>query len=239
MKHKAKKSDNSQKKITSSISHTNWTSLPTTIKWLQKQRKSFKTPNRIGNWLQRSRGVNATIIMLSASCLEGFFVECLESFVGPWEMYPNNTFQNRLTKDLGKRISVATFAQFPDLFKITLGQPLSESIEDLNEGIRVLIDFRNIVAHARSTTYQSFDPPYSENEDYEVEKQSRTIHSYLKKKKLITGTENLFTNEVADHFASLVKPYINEVLTLLPPVQSDNVIHLVNYAYQDDPEFDA
>jgi len=68
--------------------------------------------------------------------------------------------------------------------------------------------------------------------DYEIESQYKTIHEYLERNKLIYRHEDIFQNAIADHFASLVKPYVDAVVPLLPMPQSDNVKVLVALAYK-------
>ena len=109
------------KPLTSYHESAIWTAFPSTIKWLQGERKKIQTPAERAQHYNRQRGMNATIILLSAACIEGFLVECLKSFTIGYRFSPKNTIEGRLDHDFLKRISTATFGQFPDLFRLTLG----------------------------------------------------------------------------------------------------------------------
>jgi hypothetical protein len=68
--------------------------------------------------------------------------------------------------------------------------------------------------------------------EYEIEKQYKEVHEYLQKMKFVYDNEDIFNNETADHFAHLVKPYVEAVVSLLPAQQSDNVKALIKFAFQ-------
>ena len=72
--------------------------------------------------------------------------------------------------------STASFRDFPELFRLALGKPLSELINDkqLINGVRKLIDFRNGIGHGRSSVYHGFGEMYSGEEVYEVGNQYET-----------------------------------------------------------------
>jgi len=182
---------------------------------------------------EKNRGLNATIILLSALTIEGFLVDCLSCFTMGSEFSPMNSFESRLNHAFRKITDRATFGEFQELFRIALGAPLSEMIKDkkLIEGIKALINFRNGLAHARSVVYKTYEIDLEQEVDYEVESQYAEVHTYLKKLNLVYKEEDFYINKIADHFADLVKPYINAVIPLLPVPQSDNVIALVRFAY--------
>ncbi|MDB6122005.1 MAG: hypothetical protein JWQ71_998 [Pedosphaera sp.] len=226
-----KKKDNLAKKITSFSDNAIWTTYPLTVKWLQEQRKTMESFDIES--IELHRGVNATIILLSAACLEGFLVDCLKSYVANNRFAARDTFEGRLDHDFLNRISTATFNDFPDLFRLTLGNPLSALISDtdLIEGIRTLINFRNGIAHARSVIHQSSIVEPEGDEDYEIEHQYHDVHKYLEGKNLIYGQQNLFSDKIADHFASLIKSYIDAVLPLIPTSQTMELNMNVSLAY--------
>jgi hypothetical protein len=172
--------------------------------------------------------------LLSAVCIEGFLVECLKQQV----IEKNNTmgeFQARLKADFLNRISQATFRDFPELFRVVTGKPLRELVDDktLTKGVRVLIDFRNGVAHARSTLLSSHDDDEEERE-YELDGHYEKLELYFKKNRLRYGTESVFTDIVADHFAGLIQPYISRLMSNLPVSHTMN--HLIKVAYHEMPE---
>ncbi len=237
MKSTRKKPDEVNKKITSYSTHPIWPTIPGTVKLLQKSRATLKTDKLYAELHQRIRGVNATIILLSATCIEGFLVECLLSYTIGYRFATKDTFQRRLDLDFLKNISKATFKDFPELFTLTLGIPLSELITDkpLLESVRTLIDFRNGIAHGRSISYETYATDLGDDVDYEMENQYKAIHAYLTKNKFVYRHEDILKNEIADHFAGIVKPYIDVVIPLLPEVQSDNVKSLVKWANREYP----
>jgi hypothetical protein len=218
-----------------------WITYPTTIMVLQSARGGDLKPIERAKFYERNRGINATIILLSALTIEGFLVECLSSYAVGYRFSDENTFEGRLDHDFLTRISTATFGDFPELFRLTLGKPLSECITDktLLDSVRILIKFRNRLAHARSVVYAVHDYEFRNIHGdidgfthYEMENQYREIHEYLEKKRLVFDNRDLFKNDIADHFTGLVKPYIDAVIPLLPVPQSDYVKTLVASAFR-------
>ena len=234
MKQNAKKANDPNKRVTSYSARAIWTGFPSTIKWLQNQRSADKTLLERVEFHERDRGFNATIILLSAACLEGFLVECLNSYTIGNRFASKDTFEGRLDHAFLKRVSTAMFKDFPELFTLTLGKPLSELITDDNliEGVEALRAFRNGIAHARPVIYQTCAEDLDDDVDYEMEGQYKTIHEYLEKRKLIYGHEDIFQSKIADHFAGLVRPYMEAVVPLLPVPQSDNVKMLAKMAFK-------
>jgi len=223
-----------KKKITTFHERPIWTAFPSTIALLQQSRKQNQTSKELAESYNSRRGVNATIILLSAACIEGFLVECLKSYTIGNKFASKDTFDGRLAHDLQNRVSTATFGDFQYLFILTLGKPISELISDkeLLQGVRTLIDFRNGIAHARSVGYESDALDNDDYTEYYVEQQYKAVHEYLEKKKLAFNDEDFFSGSVADHFAGLLKSYLNAVVELLPVPQSDNVKMLVKFAFK-------
>ena len=222
------------KKITTYHERSVWPSFPSTVVLLQQSRKHNQTSKELAESNNSRRGVNATIILISAACIEGFLVECLKTYTIGNKFASKDTFEGRLAHDLQNRFSTATFGNFPHLFSLTLGKPISELIldKDLLQGVKTLIDFRNGIAHARSVVYESDVWDKEGPIEYDVESQYQTVHKYLEQKNLTINDEDFFTNSVADHFAGLVKSYLNAVVELLPVPQSDNVKMLVKFAFK-------
>ncbi len=210
-----------------------WISFPVTIIWMQNQRNKFNSLHDF----EKIRGINITIILLSAACVEGFLVECLMTYVIGNRFVSSETDEGKAKQDLYKRISQATFGDFRELFREILGKTISECINEpsLIEGILALIDFRNGVAHARSVVYEKFGNMFKNTETNKVGNQYKTVHDYLEKNKLICTQGDLFVSDISDHFSNLIKPYIIKVLSLLPSPQSDNVKTLVDIAFKEQP----
>jgi hypothetical protein len=119
-----------------------------------------------------------------------------------------------------------------------MGKPLKELITDKNliDGIHALIAFRNGLAHARSVAYHINENSSAGNTNFEMGSQYKNVHVYLKKQKIIFSDENIISNDIADHFAALIKPYIYAVVPLLPVPQSDSVKMLVSMAFNEQTE---
>ncbi len=228
---------NSNKKPLLFVENLVWNTFPKMVKWLQKERNTFKTGNHF-NLQMQNKGFNATIILLSATCIEGFLVECLLSYTIGSIYLINNTFEGRLEHDFREKVSKATFDDFPDLFKTAMGKPLKELVTEKNliDGIHALIAFRNGLAHARSVAYHINENSSAGNTSFEMGSQYKNVHAYLKKQKIVFSDENIISNEIADHFAALIKPYIDAVVPLLPVPQSDSVKMLVSMAFNEQTE---
>ena len=132
------------KKITSRHISFVWAAFPSTIEWIQIQRDSSKPTDKLLRSQLKQNGINQTIILLSAACIEGFLVECLQSFASG-ELNSKNTFDNRLNRDYLEQVSKATFRDFSELFRLAVGKPLSELIENdpMRESIRVQPNSQN------------------------------------------------------------------------------------------------
>ena len=103
-----------------------WQAAPSMIEWLQRERKSAKASDTVFGVLHK--GINSTIVLLSASCIEGFLGESLQTF--EYAFSPKDTFDNRLRHDYYERVSRATFAELSKLFSIAVGKPFSELLKD-------------------------------------------------------------------------------------------------------------
>jgi hypothetical protein len=214
--------------------HTVWMTLPATITLMKQHRNSGAKASTMLQAQFLNTGVNASIILLSATCIEGFLVECLQSFA------TDIHFEN---DQLQKEILTAMFPDFPRLFEQVLGKPLGDLIEnDIHKGSRMLVNFRNGLAHCRSASYWGYNVPSSTERKFMLGGQYEEIYAYVKSHGLldtqglkgveaIVGTESLFTNKIADHFSNLVKPYMDEVLKQLPPPQTDSMGLMVTMAF--------
>ena len=239
----SKKNPKVNKPVLSSYAHHIWYTFPSTVAWIQRERDKAMLNDDHFVMKTRYRGINATIILLSAATLEGFLRGCLESFTKfslldyPEEIIQPTDFSGRLELDYLKRVSGASFGDFPELFHLAIGNLPSELItnKDLVAGAKALILYRNAIAHANPARYVSYNKPKLGCEvEYEISGRYKELDKYFKNHKLkFVGDDVLFQNEVADHFAALVKPYIKEVLSVLPKPQSGAMGHILTAAYQD------
>lgn len=210
-----------------------WPHFPQTITWLQLERDARLSKTKLFRKERHYKGINASIIVLSAACIDGFLSDCLQTFAGG-KFTRNDTFVNRLDNEFLRRAKRATFKESKDLFALALGKPLDELIsnEDIRNGVNALFNFRNGVAHARSESFETYDDNEQEQE-WQVTGQYEQLNKYLKSKHLIGNAEHLFQNAIVDHFAALVKPYIQSVLLILPKESVKKMDREVRFAFSD------
>jgi hypothetical protein len=196
-----------------------WIYYPATIHWIREERNkslALQTFPLTANY----KGMNATIILLSACCIEGFLSECLKSFANPFK--PPTSLENRLERDYLETVNYAMLGDLPDLFRMPLGKPLKDLLnnEPLYKSFEMLSSLRNLLAHAKSVTYKNFDfyameVPVTDYK-YELTGKQKALEDYLVKLKLIKRNELMLTHNVADHFGAFVKTFIEAVVPLLP-----------------------
>jgi hypothetical protein len=214
---------------------TIWQTLPTTVRWLQLERNRSLT-GIATRYKARHIGVNATIILQSAACIEGFLVECLQLFAGS-RLHPIDSFPRRLEHNYLSRVSNAAFRDLCHLFEVATGKSIREAINDdyLFESIETLFTFRNRIAHANSVTYESYDAATVHLRQFELHGQYAAVERYLKARKIISGTANMFHDTIAGHFASLVQPFIEKFLTIIPKEHQKTMNIHVTTAYVEMP----
>ncbi len=228
---KKAKSKKTERKLHSVSTHPVWTTLPATIKVLQNSRAAHIEKSH-HHYMQAVEGINVSIILLSAICIEGFFVECLLAFTDEAIILPKDTLKNRLLHELRVRISGATFSDYPDLFALVLGNKLHELIknEPLIEAIIALIGFRNGFAHGRSISFETYTNIETQMAETEIQKHYKRAYEYLIKYGLIAASESLTTVKVADHFAERVFPFMNLVRNVLPEPQKSTIRFYIEMA---------
>lgn len=211
------------------------------IEWLQRERKSaLKIDTTFG---ALSTGINSTIILLSASCIEGFLVECLLSFEDAFDA--KDTFLKRLRHDYYERVSKASYKEISKYFVLAVGKPLSELLEKkpIQKQIEILFRFRNGLAHGRSLEHRSYSEYGSDQNKWEFETWGiyEDVEDYLIEEKLCSkdrvGRQYIFSNEVADHFPALVEPYIRSVVSVLPKEQADRMQIPLVIAFKEKPKW--
>jgi hypothetical protein len=233
---KTKKPANPVRMLLEQYSHPIWPSLPVTIKLLKNNRNKLTSDGKPNAPYPARRGINATIILLSATCVEGFLVDSLMTFVSWFEFFKNDDLKTRLYLDLSERISGATFKDLQDLFTLTLGKTIKDLINDdqLIESIRSLIAFRNGIAHCRSFAYSVYASDINDigsGMETEIKKQYRQVIEYIRQRDLIAKNNvNPFMDEVADHFSDLIFPYMDAVVKILPQEQIKDLKTDVDWA---------
>jgi hypothetical protein len=181
---------------------TVWITLPSVIASIQESR-SIQGKTTLQSQF-RHRGSNATIVLLSGACIEGFLAECLESFAD--KLQAKETFAGRLNHEFLGRLATAAFRSKSDLFAIPLGKTLKNALDGkpIQKDVEILFSFRNCLAHANSAFYLHYEDYESEGMEFVLEGKYGLVRKYLFEKGLlaenigfaeskITGAENLFT----------------------------------------------
>lgn len=206
--------------------HSIWPYLEEHLDFLRKQRKLVPLKDRTTRI-----GINISLILTSACCVEGIIEQELKellrhrlSVMGKidvekfYERRIHNSFISNIEDYLNSRIErttgVDSFGAFLELlsYKRT---PAKFSDYPNWEGVRILFNFRNVLAHAREVTAKRTNAWWVEG-DWKDDFSGgyKLAEDYLLKKKLISSRfigrgsiAHLFTNKVADHFHSLSKNF--------------------------------
>ena len=192
-------------------------------------------------------GINLSIILNSACYLEGAIEAVLKEFVYFKTKALNKvyipdvetrkeifSFYNPLMDDLEVRISRTTGMQnYDQLFELFCGERISKmsNMETLWEGVQILFNFRNVIAHGREASACIINAYYYPEPVEEFSGGYAKLEQYLLKKKIIdkkfTDAEDVtifFNNEIADHFWSLCNIFLKELSNSL----SDDLKEIYN-----------
>lgn len=204
------------------------------VVFLTRQRKLLSRRDRTTRI-----GINASLILTSACCVEGRIEQELKQLIrhrcsiigkidvaGFYERRILNSFLGNIEDYLNSRVERTTgvdnFGAFVELlsYKRT---PNRFSDYPNWEGVRVLFNFRNVLAHAREASARRTNAWWVQG-DWEDDFGGgyKLTEDYLLKKKLINGrfiekgtVHHLFTNKVADHFLSLSKSFASYVSKII------------------------
>lgn len=214
--------------------HPIWPYLEEHVSFLRNQRKLLPLKDRTTRI-----GINISLILMSAFCVEGKIEYELKELIkhrlsvmrkiGVDKFYERrifNTFMNNIEDYLNSRIERTTgvdnFGSFLELLSHKR-TPAKFSDYPNWEGMRVLFNFRNVLAHARETSARRTSAWWFEG-DWRDEFSGgyKLAEDYLLKKMQINGrfiekgsVEHLFTNKVADHFLSLSKSFTKYISKLI------------------------
>ena len=195
------------------------------IEFLYESRRNLKsTKTRIG--------INISIILHSACYIEGYLENEIKRLLDHRmsvlnkndfkELYLRriyNTFIRNLESDFESRISRTTgLEKFDSLIDIFSFRSKPDKLTNFNnyEGIKVLFQLRNVLAHGRQVSAQRVSG-YWTNGSWEDEFLGgyRQAENYLIKIKLINKKfveykkiDHIFTNKVTDHFYSICKKFL-------------------------------
>lgn len=184
-------------------------------------------------------GINYSIILMCACLIEGKLESDLKELV----QHRCNVFNDLQVKDFYKRRINGTvvnklfdltednisrtigIANFESLFKLLSYKRTPEKYSDYAnwEGITVLFNFRNVLAHGREISAKRILAWWT-NDNWKDEFKGgySASEKYLIKKKIIKkgvienrSAEHLFTNKVSDHFYSISKSFLKYHLKIV------------------------
>lgn len=175
--------------------------------------------------------INLNIILNTACFLEGFFEDRGMLLLGYYrEIYdlvnfeefelrkPKNVFFNNIQRFLSKKISQTTgIENYNTIFELLTDSSFIKSPKTAPfiEGINVLFQFRNVIAHGRQVHFYEVEAYFTNGIEENFNGGYKRAETYCIKKGLLSkqvkdgGTAQLyFTNEIADHFFSLATNFI-------------------------------
>jgi len=225
-----------------------WQHIPSTISFLMNQRKTLKHSD-----ISVKIGLNFSIILNSACFVEGALKTGLKglllqrrnefnkvsSFPKFYTRKTLNTLFNSIESELDRRISRSTgLSNYDELFNLLIDQKLSgdDRIKPLWEGIQVLFQFRNVLAHGKEVSALAHSSPQTQGEwledfcgGYKKAEEYLLKNKLLKKRYLDKGSEEIFfTNNIANHFYTLSQKFIRAIsLSLSGPEKRafDNAVY--------------
>ena len=216
------------------IWHSVWPYLEEHMIFLQKERKRVPLKNK-----PTRIGINISLILTSACCIEGRVEQELKELIRHrnsvirgvdveklYERRILNSVMHNLEDYLNSRVERTTgienFGSFLELlsYKRT---PAKFSDYPNWEAIRVLFNFRNVLAHGRECSGKRTKAWWVEG-DWKDDFAGgyKLTEDYLFKKKLIKNRfiskgsiEHLFTNRVADHFVAQSKGFCRHISRII------------------------
>ncbi len=176
--------------------------------------------------------INLNIILSSACFIEGFLEDRGKLLLGYYqEIYgeidfkefelrkPKNIFLNNIIEFLNRRISQSTgIDNYNAIFELLtdVSFKTNATISPFIEGINVLYQFRNVIAHGRQIHFYEVDAYFTDGKEEVYNGGYKKAETYLIKKGLLSdkikdigSSQIYFTNEIADHFNSLAIDFTN------------------------------
>lgn len=185
-----------------------WWYLPSLIEFLQKSR--LENPDQ-------EYSMNISIILHSATILEGFLNELLSEYIG--ESINDKTWKHRLNHELNSRIEKSSWGDLQYLYKLIFGKDLSSNTDnDTWKGINSLFDFRNMLTHGKIIRLNV----YKENGARKAKltgKYEKVYNFLSNEKKLIEKVNlemeypsiDLVTNKAADYYWRTTFQFLTQV----------------------------
>lgn len=134
---------------------------------------------------------------------------------------PFNVIHHNISDFFHHKISQTTgIDNFDKIFEIFLDESLKQNsnIKPLIEGINVLFQLRNVIAHGRQAYAYEIEAYYTNGVEEHFNGGYKKAEEYLIKKNLISqkfvdmeSVEIYFSNDISNHFFDLVQNFIIEV----------------------------
>lgn len=187
-------------------------------------------------------GLNYNIIINSACILEGKLESILSNIIEYFQDvfmhieidskhdhrivygFINKTISNFKTQ-ASRTTGIKNYSVF--IHNLVTDYTITEEMKELNEGIIVLFELRNVLAHGRMITAETrTNMPYPEYNELGVQEKFnggyKKAEDYLLKKGIIgtkfldSNGEQFFQNCVADHFYEISQKYLTALISGLP-----------------------
>lgn len=197
--------------------------------------------------------INLNIILCSACFLEGIFEDRGKMLLGYYRVIynsidlplfeirkPMNTFYNNLEEYLSANISQTTgIDKYNTFYKLLLDKSFKKDsyLSTMIEGISALFNLRNVIAHGRLIHAYNVNAYYTNGTEENFVGGYKKTEEYLKKQKLIDKgfmkshkSSIYFSNEIADHFYSLTKKFVEGLDNFIRSnlIVSKNIISQLN-----------
>ncbi len=215
--------------------HT-WELFPQMIQWHQFHRQ-YVDVDLSGNPRVH---INALLIMCSAVMVEGAVSSLLLFYVNvPGSPFrsaitvrePITLFNERNRELLTKRIRVATWRDYKQLFQTITGLSLPELVHASWESVKRLFDFRNILSHGEQLQIKGEWKPEEGLELLDVERSKNKLFNYLERNSLIEKPKfgeslgwSFLSDEIADHFVSAARNFLDLLSENVPDTQFEETI---------------
>lgn len=194
--------------LENTIESNAWWYLPSLIEFLRK--------SRLDNF-NEMYCMNISIILHSATIIEGFINEVLSEFIG--ENVDDKSLEDRLNHELNQRIDKSSWGDLQYLYKLIFGNDLSQVVDnDTWKGINSLFDFRNMLTHGKIIRLSVFVENGIRKAKFSG-KYDKVYNFLANEKKVVEKidlkrefpTVDLITNESADLYWKMTLRFINQL----------------------------
>lgn len=180
----------------------------------------------------RKTALNLNIILCSACLIEGVLEDRGKILLGYYRdifdtinipefelRKPMNHFFNNIEEHLHKKVSQSTgLDNYASLFELFTGTSMKQhkKIKPLYEGVNVLFQLRNVIAHGRLIHAYDVEAYYTNGIEEFFCGGYKKAEDYLIKKGLLSdrfrdveGSSLYFSNEIAEHFDTISHSFIS------------------------------